>query len=117
MINRTALKSRDQRRVAGAPAPSILLAVALVVTIGAPLATQAGQSELIVTVGPLVDYGLPILKVLLNLAAAGTLGALVLAWFAISPQTSAHNTVLDIEKQGRRPGGHPVNTTRSIGHR
>ena len=96
MINRTAAKPLDQRRIASALAPSILLAVAMIVTIGATIVTQRGQPQLIVTAGPVVDYGLPILKMLLNLASAGTLGALVLACFAIRPQTPAHNTALDI---------------------
>ncbi|NQX12717.1 bifunctional copper resistance protein CopD/cytochrome c oxidase assembly protein [Microbacteriaceae bacterium VKM Ac-2855] len=42
--------------------------------------------------GPLVRYGLPIAKLAVNLGAAGTIGALVLACFALSPHTG-----------GRRP--------------
>lgn len=89
---------RDTRwaRTPGAFAPAVLLALAVAATIIATLATAASQPALLTDAGPLISYGLPIMKVLANLATAGTLGALVLACYAMSPAAPAYGKTLDI---------------------
>ncbi len=77
-------------------APAILLVVAFSAVIGTTLVVAAGEPQLIVPTGPVVTLGIPIVKVLSNLASAGTLGALILACFALSPDTPAHGRTLDI---------------------
>jgi len=53
-------------------------------------------AQLLADPGPLVRWGLPVAKLLVNVAAAGTIGALVLACFALSPRESAYGTSLDV---------------------
>ena len=77
-------------------APAVVLAVAVCATIVVTLITAPAQPSLVTNAGPLILYGLPILKVLTNLATAGTLGALVLACFAIAPTSSAYGKSLDV---------------------
>ena len=63
------------------------------------LALQFGggaSPELISDPGPAVRYGLPIAKLLVNLAAAGTLGALALAAFAIDKDAPEYGRALDV---------------------
>jgi cytochrome c oxidase assembly factor CtaG/putative copper export protein len=52
--------------------------------------------ELIADPGPLVRYGLPIAKLIVNIGAAGTLGALVLAAFAMNKQSTEYSQALDV---------------------
>lgn len=79
-------------RVAG---PAILVVVALIVLIaglafgGGAVPLQTGDP------GPTVRWGLPIAQLLVNLGAAGMVGSLVLALFALSSGTRAFDTALD----------------------
>ena len=66
------------------------------------LATLAGlaygggaAAQLLADPGPVVRWGLPVAKLLVNLGAAGTIGALVLTSFALSPREREFNTALD----------------------
>jgi cytochrome c oxidase assembly factor CtaG/putative copper export protein len=79
-------------RIAG---PAALLLVALLATLAA-LAYGGGAAALLVAdPGPVVRWGLPIAKLLVNLSAAGAIGALVLAGFALSPREPEFNAALD----------------------
>lgn len=79
-------------RVAG---PAILVVVALIVLIaglafgGGAVPLQTGDP------GPTVRWGLPVAQLLVNLGAAGMVGSLVLALFALSSGTRAFDTALD----------------------
>lgn len=52
-------------------------------------------AQLLADPGPVVRWGLPIAKLVVNLGAAGTIGALVLTLFALSPKEREFNTALD----------------------
>jgi putative copper resistance protein D len=52
--------------------------------------------ELISDPGPAVRFGLPIAKLLVNIAAAGTIGSLALAAFAIDKDAPEYGTALDV---------------------
>ena len=51
--------------------------------------------QLLADPGPAVRWGLPIVKLFVNLGAAGTIGALVLTCFALSPKEREFNSALD----------------------
>lgn len=55
----------------------------------------ATAPQLLSDPGPVVRWGLPIAKLLVNIGAAGMIGALVLACFALSPGKPEFNTALD----------------------
>jgi cytochrome c oxidase assembly factor CtaG/putative copper export protein len=79
-------------RVAG---PAVLLLVALLATIAGLSFSGATDPQLLSDPGPVVRWGLPIAKLLVNLGAAGMIGALVLTCFALSPREPGYNTALD----------------------
>ncbi|CAI9390661.1 cytochrome c oxidase assembly protein [Microbacterium sp. T2.11-28] len=79
-------------RLAG---PVILVAAALV-TLLLGLAYGGGAAPLVVgDPGPLVRWGLPAVKLLVNLTAAGMVGSLVLALFALRAGERAFDAALD----------------------
>jgi cytochrome c oxidase assembly factor CtaG/putative copper export protein len=70
--------------------------------LAAVLATLVGLSfgggaaaQLLADPGPVVRWGLPITALLVNIGAAGMIGALVLTCFALSPKEREFNTALD----------------------
>jgi putative copper resistance protein D len=65
--------------------PAALLLVALFSTLAALAYGGGAAAQLLADPGPVVRYGLPVAKLLVNISAAGTIGALVLALFALSP--------------------------------
>ena len=68
--------------------PAALIVVALAATF-AGLAYGGGAAEqLIQDPGPIARYGVPIAKLFVNLGAAGMIGALVLAVWALSPKNA-----------------------------
>ncbi|WP_207403104.1 cytochrome c oxidase assembly protein [Rathayibacter sp. SD072] len=74
-------------RIAG---PALLLVAAALLALLAALAFGRGAAApLLNDPGPVVRYGLPVAKLAVNLGAAGMIGALVLALFALSPRASA----------------------------
>ncbi|MEA9999100.1 cytochrome c oxidase assembly protein [Cryobacterium sp. RTS3] len=75
--------------------PAALLLVAVLSTLLALAYGGGAAAQLLADPGPLVRWGLPVAKLLVNLGAAGTIGALVLACFALSPRESAYGTSLD----------------------
>lgn len=77
-------------------APAILILAALA-TVLAGLAYGGGAAApLLLDPGPVVRYGLPIAKMLVNLGAAGALGALVLAGFALDAKRPEYGRALDV---------------------
>ncbi|MBX0301409.1 bifunctional copper resistance protein CopD/cytochrome c oxidase assembly protein [Cryobacterium sp. 1639] len=93
---RTATRVTRRQSIAWIFAPALLLAFALITVVGATLLTLPTQPELLIAEGPVVSYGIPLAKVLMNLSSAGTLGALVLACFALTPVSSLYGRTLDI---------------------
>jgi cytochrome c oxidase assembly factor CtaG/putative copper export protein len=79
-------------RVAG---PTVLLLVALLAIAVALAFSGATAPQLLSDPGPVVRWGLPIAKLLVNLGAAGAIGALVLTCFALSPREPGYNSALD----------------------
>ena len=68
--------------------PAVLLAVALLATF-AGLAYGGGAAPFpIQDPGPIARFGLPVAKLLVNLGAAGMIGALVLAVWALAPEAA-----------------------------
>lgn len=76
--------------------PAALIAVALAATF-AGLAFGGGAAEqLIQDPGPIARYGVPVAKLFVNLGAAGMIGALVLALWALSPKRREFDVALDV---------------------
>lgn len=76
--------------------PAVLLAVALLATFGA-LAYGGGAAPFpIQDPGPVARWGLPVAKLLVNLGAAGMIGALVLAVWALTPSKREFDVALDV---------------------
>lgn len=76
--------------------PAVLLAVALLATFGA-LAYGGGAAPFpIQDPGPVARWGLPVAKLLVNLGAAGMIGALVLAVWALAPSKREFDVALDV---------------------
>ncbi|WP_159502199.1 cytochrome c oxidase assembly protein [Microbacterium sp. 18062] len=79
-------------RFAG-PAVLVLAAFAALV---ATLLYGGGAAPLVIAdAGPVVRWGLPVAKLVVNLSAAGMVGALVLALFALKPDDRAFEIALD----------------------
>jgi putative copper resistance protein D len=79
-------------RIAG---PAVLLLVAVLATIAALRYGGGADPQLLADPGAVVRWGLPISKLLVNLSAAGMIGALVLTCFALSPKDDEFNVALD----------------------
>ncbi|WP_210415458.1 cytochrome c oxidase assembly protein [Agromyces laixinhei] len=76
--------------------PAALIAVAIAATL-AGLAFGGGAAEqLIQDPGPVARYGVPIAKLFVNLGAAGMIGALALAVWALSPKRREFDLALDV---------------------
>jgi cytochrome c oxidase assembly factor CtaG/putative copper export protein len=83
-------------RVARLAGPALLLLVA-VASLLAGLAFGGGaNAQLLGDPGAVVRYGLPIATLLVNISAAGTIGALVLSCWALSPQQKEYGAALDV---------------------
>lgn len=75
--------------------PAALLLVAVLSTLVALAYGGGAAAQLLADPGPVVRWGLPMAKLVVNVAAAGTIGALVLTLFALSPKEREFNTALD----------------------
>jgi len=75
--------------------PAALLLVALLATLAGLAYGGGAAAQLLADPGPVVRWGLPTAKLLVNLGAAGTIGALVLTAFALSPREREFNSALD----------------------
>lgn len=83
-------------RVVRLAGPALLLLVA-VVTLLAGLAFGGGaDAQLLGDPGAVVRYGLPIAQLLVNLSAAGTIGALLIACWALAPEHREYGAALDV---------------------
>ncbi|GAA3016642.1 cytochrome c oxidase assembly protein [Microbacterium aurantiacum] len=87
----TGMKARTLRAVG----PAILGTVALVVIVWA-LGFGGGAAELSLDdAGPIARWGLPVAKLIVNLAAAGMVGVLVTALFTLRPGEREFDVALD----------------------
>ncbi|WP_242089183.1 cytochrome c oxidase assembly protein [Microbacterium lacticum] len=85
------MKARTLRAVG----PAILVTVALVVIVWA-LGFGGGAAELSLDdAGPIARWGLPVAKLIVNLAAAGMVGVLVTALFTLRPGEREFDVALD----------------------
>ncbi|QJA00887.1 bifunctional copper resistance protein CopD/cytochrome c oxidase assembly protein [Leifsonia sp. PS1209] len=75
--------------------PAVLLIVAIVSMIAALAFGGGAAAPLLADPGALVRWGLPTATLIVNLSAAGTIGALVLACFAFSPENDEFGKSLD----------------------
>ncbi len=76
--------------------PAVLTIVALLATFAALAFGGGADAQLIQDPGPITRYGVPIAKLLTNLSAAGMIGALVLAVWALSPKRREFDLALDV---------------------
>ncbi|TPW77008.1 copper transporter [Schumannella sp. 10F1B-5-1] len=76
--------------------PAALVAAALVAVILALAFGGGAQAPAIVDPGPIVRWGLPISKTLVNLSVGLTLGSLLLALIALSPREREYARALDV---------------------
>ncbi|MFF2276914.1 cytochrome c oxidase assembly protein [Agromyces sp. NPDC058126] len=76
--------------------PAVLTAVALAATFAALSFGGGAAEQLIQDPGPLARYGVPVAKLFVNLGAAGMIGALVLAVWALSPKRREFDLALDV---------------------
>ncbi|WP_394553626.1 cytochrome c oxidase assembly protein [Agromyces sp. MMS24-JH15] len=76
--------------------PAVLLAVALAATVLALLSGGGADPIAIQDPGPVARWGLPIAKLAVNLGAAGMIGALVMAVWALSPKHPEFDRALDV---------------------
>lgn len=76
--------------------PAVLIAVALAATVAALAYGGGAAPQLIQDSGPFARWGLPIAKLFVNLGAAGMLGALVLAVWALTPKRREFDVALDV---------------------
>jgi cytochrome c oxidase assembly factor CtaG/putative copper export protein len=79
-------------RIAG---PAVLLIVAVLAMIAALAFGGGASAPLLADPGALVRWGLPASTLVVNLSAAGVIGALVLACFAFSPDKDEYGKALD----------------------
>jgi cytochrome c oxidase assembly factor CtaG/putative copper export protein len=86
-------------RIAWVAGPTVLL-LAAVAAVGAGLAAGGGAEPGLLGGDPAVLWGLPIAKLVTNLGIATTLGALLLALFALSPTTDEFGRALDVAAAG-----------------
>ncbi|MFF2372130.1 cytochrome c oxidase assembly protein [Agromyces sp. NPDC058110] len=76
--------------------PAALIVAALVATVAALAYGGGAAPQLIQDPGPFARWGLPIAKLFVNLGAAGMLGALVLAVWALTPKRREFDVALDV---------------------
>ena len=76
--------------------PAVLITVALLATFAALSFGGGADAQLIQDPGPIARYGVPVAKLLTNLGAAGMIGALVLAVWALSPKRREFDLALDV---------------------
>ncbi|TQL46593.1 putative copper resistance protein D [Homoserinimonas aerilata] len=84
-------------RIAG---PALLLAVSFAALVAALLYGGGADAPQFTDPGPVVRFGLPIAKLLVNLGAATAIGALVLASFALARDEDAWGVSIDIAAAG-----------------
>jgi cytochrome c oxidase assembly factor CtaG/putative copper export protein len=76
--------------------PAVLILVALLATFAGLVYGGGAAPYPIQDPGPVARFGLPIAKLLVNLGAAGMIGALVMAVWALSPKRPEFDLALDV---------------------
>ncbi|GLU88175.1 cytochrome c oxidase assembly protein [Agromyces sp. NBRC 114283] len=76
--------------------PAVLVAAALIAVLVGLAFGGGADPVLIQDPGPIVRWSLPVAKLLVNLGAAGMIGSLVLALWALSPEREEFNAALDV---------------------
>jgi cytochrome c oxidase assembly factor CtaG/putative copper export protein len=76
--------------------PAVLIVVALVATVAALAYGGGAAPQLIQDPGAFSRWGLPIAKLFVNLGAAGMIGSLVLAVWALAPKRREFDVALDV---------------------
>ncbi len=84
------------RRVARVSAPATLLLAAFAAVLVALAVGGGADAPPFIDPGAVVRYGIPITTVLVDLGAAGAIGALVLACFALTPGEKAFDRAVDV---------------------
>ncbi|SKA95491.1 putative copper resistance protein D [Agreia bicolorata] len=74
----------------------MLLAVGFVMLLVGLRIAGGADAQLLQDPGPVVRYGIPVTKMIVNLGAAGVLGALMLAVFALRSDKPEFNRALDV---------------------
>jgi putative copper resistance protein D len=87
-------------RTAVVAGPATLLLVAGLALLSALAVGGGAEAGEILDPGAVVRYGLPIAKLVVNVGIATTLGALVLALFALGPREPEFSRVIDIAAAG-----------------
>ncbi|SJN41843.1 cytochrome c oxidase assembly protein [Mycetocola reblochoni] len=80
--------------------PGVLLLVALIAVVAGLIAGGAAAPAEISDPGPVVRYGLPIAKLLVNLSAALMIGSLLLAVFVLTPEREEYDAAVDLAATG-----------------
>lgn len=83
-------------RIVRVAAPAALLLAAVLACLVALAVGGAADPQRLSDPGPVVRYGLPFAKLVVNIGAAGAIGALVLAAFAFTSGTRAYTLALDV---------------------
>ncbi|WP_350348410.1 cytochrome c oxidase assembly protein [Agromyces sp. G08B096] len=76
--------------------PAVLLAVAVLATVAGLVVGGGAAPFQLQDPGPVARWGLPIAKLIVNLGAAGMIGALVLAVWALTPKKPEFDAALDV---------------------
>ncbi|BDZ64553.1 cytochrome c oxidase assembly protein [Agromyces mangrovi Wang et al. 2018] len=76
--------------------PAVLLSVAVLATLVGLVVGGGAEPLPLQDAGPVVRWGLPIAKLLVNLGVAGTLGGLVMALWALTPKKQEFGAALDV---------------------
>ncbi|WP_167050749.1 cytochrome c oxidase assembly protein [Salinibacterium sp. ZJ77] len=84
------------RRVAWVTAPAIFLLAAFAAVLAALAIGGGAAAPPFIDPGAVVRYGIPIATVFVDLGAAGAIGALMLACFALTPGERAYERAVDI---------------------
>src|SRR5688572_18332310 len=87
-------------RAIGVAAPAVLVGTAFAALFAALAFGGGAAPDLLLDPGPVVRYGLPAAKLLMNLGVAVTAGALVLSVFALSSREDAYTRALDVAAAG-----------------
>ncbi|WP_307841925.1 cytochrome c oxidase assembly protein [Salinibacterium sp. SWN1162] len=84
-------------RIAG---PALLIVVAFVVVVAGLRFGGGAEAPILLDPGAVVRWGLPISKLFVNLGLAATIGALMIAIFAMSPKRDEFTLTLDFAAAG-----------------
>nr|WP_307852538.1 cytochrome c oxidase assembly protein [Glaciihabitans sp. dw_435] len=83
-------------RLARITGPAVLLVVAFAALLASLAYGGGAAAPIAIDPGVVVRYGLPMAKMLVNLGAAGAIGALLLTAFALSSNKPEYNRALDV---------------------